>query len=229
MDLTERIERVALSAVMFVVSTVFVGQGILNSLVHWPSWVRLVLGLIASAILLELYVKVCYLAVKTSEFLACLYWGSDKYFRGYWHYISELDGQKYVGVWRFDQTATECRMFAYGLNTSFERRFISNSVGSISEIDGSSGIYQVVLVRRDFEEDEIPMFTINRFEPDKPEKIYWHLRAPRRMSGDTFTVGGNFSGTVNRNVVAVRHPDIKSDSQMIERLRNIDPFNSANK
>jgi hypothetical protein len=227
MDPAERVERLALLVVLFVVSTVLVGQGILNSLVHWPEWVRIVVGLIASAILLELFIKCCYLAINASEFVARMYWGSNRYFRGYWHYTSELDGQRYVGVWKFDQTATDCRLFAFGLNRSFERRFISHSIGSITEMDGSSGVYQVALMRRDFDEGEILMFTLNRFQPDRPERIRWYLCAPRRMSGDTFTIGGRFSGTASRNVTVVRHPDIKSDLQMIERLREINPFNSA--
>jgi hypothetical protein len=227
LDYQARFRGLALSVLLLVVSY---GIGIdrllaAHSSISGPA--RFAGVLLTSAALFRFLVSGLFWLVSNIDFLLRLYWGPSQYLKGYWHYTSTRDGQKFVGVWRFSQDSYSVRVLAFGLDREYQRRFTSHSVGPINEIRPGAGIYEVVNSRDDPAVVGGPIFSMTRFVPDAPVGNRWWSRKVLTMHGETFTFGDKGTRHLNQNVVFTRHPDVRSDENVVTAFRALSVFDTA--
>ena len=80
-------------------------------------------------------------------------------------------------------------------------------------------MYEIVIARNDYSQGDLMAFSRTRFTPERPTPRGRLLRGPGIMRGETVIFGSQLSGNVYQNAVFVRHDDVKSEGELIERLR----------
>jgi hypothetical protein len=173
--------------------------------------------LITSAGVYRGIVNILFRTVSSSKTLLRLYWG-DMYVDGLWSYTYTVDGDKhpheFFGIWRFKQTLYGTYVVGFGLTDDFQLR---SRVRSLTQLVDFNHQLEVVNARVDQLVDDPGEYysrTTMYFESERRRL----LRLPMRMTGKTFVYGGPLTGKICSNTF-VRHVDLDTESQLIERLR----------
>lgn len=195
-----------------------------NNLLHEgnieSSWAIWFLTVLSSGAIFEIAVSLASRAIDSSRLLSRIYWGADNYWSGYWHYTSHTDDRQFLGIWHIHQTVSSSSVHAIGLDESYRRRFTSHSITDIDAEPGASGVFQVVLARDDYAEQEDLVYSRTRLVSGPIQGRWPFFRRVERLSGSTFVYGGRTQGfTITRDVELVRHPEVKSEQELIEKLR----------
>ena len=182
-----------------------------------PSLLSAPLTLLTSAALFKLLLVACYSAVSRSDRLLSFYFAPERYWRGYWHYTSINEGRVHLGIWYVEQSVRGTRIFAYGLDENYQRRFEAESIAD--PIERADGIFEVIYGFESNADAGRRVFAKTRVKPDQPEGRWHSARGPKILRGTTFNYGGALNESMFMNVKFVRHGDVLNEDGLVAKLR----------
>ena len=222
MNARARFQRLATGVLLVVVAYGILIFKLLGEAGSVSGPLRWLVTLLSSSAIYGLLVRACLAGIVRSDRMLALYWGGDLYFRGLWHYTSVYRDKIYLGVWRIDQDALGIRVRAFGLDENFQRRFTAFSVTDLMEFGGAPGVYEIVNARNDYDDYEsgdLLVYSKTRMLPETPLRQRFLCRGPVVIRGETIVYGGARNGILNRDVVLRKHLDVKSEGELVAKLK----------
>jgi hypothetical protein len=178
----------------------------------------IILSLISAKGFYELVIGLIFYIISHNNFCMRLYWGK-LYLAGYWTYAYEREGKKFIGIWQITQDLTSTYVVGSGLNNDFSTRTI---VCSVSPLLSKQGVYFFINERSELNEETgfiNNVYSKTTLILDNSNSIFSEMKTVRAT---TEIYGGKSNAHIHQNVVFHKHTKIKSQQELIDKLKTGD-------